>query len=126
MNDNLEVKEYNIEKIERYQDLIDDIRVRITVDENGLTDEAREVLLESKAEILRLRDYIQNTQEENLKYKKYCGIMARQLYVNHKLMDVKSREARKKIKKLLLTFDDDVKYSDKDDLDRIIKELAND
>lgn len=116
---NVEVIEYNVNEIMNYQDIIQEIRTRITLDEQGLTDEVRELVQECKDEIVFLRTGIENLQQENMEVFKDNCTMAKQLYINEKLLNIKSETKRKKIKKLLLQYDDDVKFIDQKQIDNI-------
>jgi hypothetical protein len=112
-------------KGELYDDLIKQFKVRLSIDGGLLDKEVKALLKEAAIEIRKLRTDTNKLIDENLEYKNYAGIMAMQLYVNFELLKVKSEKARKKIKQLLLTSDDDVKYFDKEDIDRIIMEISN-
>jgi len=124
MKENLEIQE--ISKYEMYEDLMNEMKKRLAIDQGTLDEEVLNLLTEIKQEIISLRTGINKLQDDNLKYKNYCGIMARQLYVNYRMLDIKSDEAEDKIKRLLLSSDDDVINYDQADLDRIIKEIGND
>ncbi len=123
MESNIEIIEYNIDEIKNYMDIINEIKARITLDKNGLTDEVRELIFECKEEIESLRKSISDLQDENMKIFEDNCTMARQLYVNEKLSEVKSETKKDKLKKLLLSSDEDVKYLDQNNIDRIFGEV---
>ncbi len=123
MENNLEVK--NISKYELYEDLMNEMKTRLTIDQGTLDTEVLNLLADVKQEIIALRTGIDTLQLENQNYKNDCCIMARQIYVNEQLENVKSETARKKITQLLLIKDADVINYDKADLDRIIMEIDN-
>ena len=126
MQDNLKIVEYNVQEIENYMDIINEIKKRIVIDENGLTTEVKEVIVECKNEIINLRESIEKLQNENLEIIRDNCTMAKQLHVNNLLMDVKDSKSRKKIKKLLLQYDTDMKYLDQNAIDNIFNVVLGD
>ena len=123
LDDNTQIIEYNVQEIENYMDIINHIKARIALDEMGLTDEVSQLIKECKNEIITLRTSIENLQQENMEIFKNNCIMARQLYVNEKLMEVKSETKKDKLKKLLLQCDKNVVNLSLEQIDRIIGEV---
>ncbi len=119
MEDNTQVVQYNVDEIMNYQDIINHIRARITLDENGFTDEVREVMAEAKQEIVSLRKSISDLQQENMKIFEDNCIMARQLYVNERLMEVKSETKKEKIKRLFFSGNTDFKSLKQEQIDNV-------
>ena len=119
MESNIEVIEYNVQEIENYMDIINAIKARIAIDENGLTPEVKEVIQECKQEIITLRKSISDLQQENLEIFEACRIMALQIHINYRLMEVKDNAKRNKIKSLLLTTDEDIKFMDVEKIDNM-------
>ena len=118
-NSNIEVIEYNVQEIEAYQDLINDIKIRMTVDAGLLDDEIKSLLKECKQEILTLKQNISDLQQDNLETFEACRIMSLQIHTNYRLMEIKDDVKREKLKKLLLTTDADMLYMDVDKVDNM-------
>ncbi len=121
LEDSTQIIEYKVDRLEQYQGLIDEIRARITLDEQGLTGEVREIVQECKNEIVSLRTSIEDLQQENMKIFEDNCTMARQLYVNEKLQEIKSDAVKQKIMKLLLSSDADMKFMDLEQIDNMFK-----
>ena len=85
-NSNIEVVAWNVQEIENYMDIINEIKKRIAIDENGLTKEVREVIQECKQEIITLKQGIEDLQQENLETFEACRIMSLQIHTNYRLM----------------------------------------
>lgn len=120
---NLEVQEYNLEKIDLYDGLVDTFK-------DCFRNEVINLIKECKEEIISLRTGIDLIKNETKNIYKDCIIMAKQLHVNNLLMQVKSKKARKQIKKLLLSRDGDVSFIDRKHIDSffnvVIGEIEND
>lgn len=140
MGKNLEVKEitnkeydklrHYAEKGELYLPLIEQFKIRLSVDEGLLDEEVKNLLTDAKNEIIKIRSDMNTLIGENLEIKENCIIMAKQLYINEQLLKVKSKKARKQIKKLLLSCDGDVSFIDRKHIDNffnvVIGEIEND
>ncbi len=120
-NSNIEVVAWNVQEIENYMDIINEIKKRIAIDENGLTKEVKKVIQECKQEIITLRTGIEDLQQENLETFEACRIMALQIHINYKLIEVKDDAKRNKIKALLLSSDEDIKFMDVEKVDNFFE-----
>ena len=123
LDDNTQIIEYNVQEIENYMDIINHIKAQIDLDEMGLTDEVSKLIKECKNEIITLRNGIEDLRQENMEIFSDNCLMARQLYVNEKLMEVKSETKKDKLKKLLLQCDKNVVNLSLEQIDIIIGEV---
>jgi len=71
-------------KGELYHDLIEQFKIRLSVDEGLLDEEVRGLLKESKEEILRLRDDLNKQINENLEVRKDAQELASEIYLRRK------------------------------------------
>ena len=71
-------------KGELYHDLIEQFKVRLSVDQGLLDEEVKGLLKEAKDEIVRLRKDMDERISENLKLQKDCQEMAAALYLHDK------------------------------------------
>jgi len=71
-------------KGELYDDLIEQFKVRLGVDQGLIDEEVKSLLKEAKEEILKLRGDANKTIAENLEVKKDAQEMAAQLYLHEK------------------------------------------
>jgi hypothetical protein len=71
-------------KGELYDDLIEQFKVRLGVDEGLIDEEVKSLLKEAKEEILKLREDMNGQISENLEVKKDAQEMASQLYLHEK------------------------------------------
>jgi hypothetical protein len=71
-------------KGELYHDLIEQFKIRLSVDEGLLDEEVKSLLKESKEEILRLRGDLDGVIAENLEVKQDATELAAELYLRRK------------------------------------------
>jgi len=71
-------------KGELYEDLIEQFKIRLGVDEGMIDEEVKGLLKEAKEEILKLREDTNRQIAENLEVKKDAQEMAAQLYLHEK------------------------------------------
>jgi len=71
-------------KGELYHDLIEQFKIRLSVDEGLLDKEVKSLLKESKDEIQKLRDELDTSISENLEVKKDAQELAAELYLRQK------------------------------------------
>lgn len=71
-------------KGELYEDLIEQFKLRLGVDEGLIDEEVKGLLKEAKEEILKLRENMNNQISENLEVTKDAQEMASQLYIHEK------------------------------------------
>lgn len=87
-------------KGELYSDLIDQFKVRLSIDEGILDDEVKDILGEAKEEIVSLQEQLNKTIAENLTYQKDATELASSLY-KHELCADLSEDKRKVMMSLL-------------------------
>lgn len=110
---------------EFYQDLIDQFKIRMAIDDGLVNEEARELLREAKQTILNLRSNIAKAKASTKCVREDLKIMSKQLYIHKKLDEVKTDTAKKRVKRLLLeseTIDSMTEY----EIDRKIAEIIKD
>jgi hypothetical protein len=78
-----QVLEY-AKKGELYHDLIEQFKVRLSVDQGLLDEEVKSLLKEAKEEIIKLREDMDSTIQENLELKGDAQEMASELYLHKK------------------------------------------
>ena len=71
-------------KGELYHDLIEQFKIRLSVDEGLLDEEAKNLLKEAKDEILKLRKDLNESIETNLEIRKDAQEMASEIYLRRK------------------------------------------
>ena len=71
-------------KGELYHDLIEQFKIRLSVDEGLLDEEVKGLLKEAKEEILKLRENMNKQIEENLETRKDAQEMASEIYLRRK------------------------------------------
>jgi len=71
-------------KGELYHDLIEQFKIRLSVDEGLLDEEVKGLLKEAKEEILKLRESMNKQIEENLETRKDAQEMASEIYLRRK------------------------------------------
>lgn len=72
-------------KGELYNDLIDQFKVRLSVDEGLLSEEVKSLMTEAKEEIIKLREDMDKTIKENLELKNDAQKLAAELYLKEKM-----------------------------------------
>lgn len=77
------IKEF-ARKGELYSDLIDQLKVRVGIDEGALDEEARELLREAREEIISLREKVDSQVGETLTLKEEAREMAAHIYLRKK------------------------------------------
>jgi hypothetical protein len=87
-------------KGELYNDLIDQFKIRLSIDEGVLDDEVNSILSEAKEEIVSLQDQLNKTISENLTFQKDATKLASSLY-KHELCADLSEDKRKVMMSLL-------------------------
>jgi hypothetical protein len=80
MENNIEVKEYNLQAIEQYNNLMD-------VFKDCFKNEAINLLSEAKQEITETMEHIQLLKKENLEIRNDCVLMAQELDKKYRQMD---------------------------------------
>jgi len=100
-------------KGELYMDLIEQFKLRLAVDEGILNEEVKEVLLEAKEAIVKLRTDSNKLIDENLTIKSDCMEMAAQLYLNELC---EKHEIKGKDKKRIFSILEGIK--DKEEIDK--------
>lgn len=65
-----------------YEDIIDQLKLRIAIDEGALDDEAKEIISEAKDEIVSLRDQLDEAISENIEAKSLLSEAKAELYKN--------------------------------------------
>jgi hypothetical protein len=127
-------------KGELYHDLIEQFKVRLSVDEGLLDEEVKALLKEAKEEIINLRTDMNKTIDENLTVKSDAQEMAAQLYLYEKcdgltdeqkkkvftiLEGIKDKDEIDKKFTIVLEQDDDDDDDDDDDKDKKKKKKKN-
>jgi len=82
-------------KGELYHDLIEQFKVRLSVDEGLLDEEVKSLLKEAKEEIIKLRTDMNKTIDENLTIKSDASEMAAQLYLFEKCEGLTNKQKKK-------------------------------
>ena len=98
-------------KGELYHDLIEQFKIRLSVDEGLLDEEVKSLLKEAKEEIVKLRTDMNKTIDENLTIKSDASEMAAQLYLFEKCEGLTNEQ-----KKKVFTILEGIK--DKDEIDK--------
>jgi hypothetical protein len=99
-----ELKEF-ARKGELYNDLIEEFKVRIGIDEGVMEDEVRDLLKEAKEEIVKLRDELNISLGEVLETKSDAKKLAAEIYKREKC-DGLTESQRKQVMSLLEGVDD--------------------
>lgn len=87
IEEELEIPEQIIEfarKGELYTDLIEDFKVRLSVDEGHLDDEIREAMIEAKNEIESLKESLNSAIDETIVLKEDNKVLTAMTYINEK------------------------------------------
>lgn len=71
-------------KGELYSDLIEQFKIKLSVDEGVLNDEVKDILRESKEEILKLNEQVNSLMAKELEFKEDAKILASELYLRKK------------------------------------------
>lgn len=82
-------------KGELYHDLIEQFKVRLTIDEGLLDEEVKGLLKEAKEEILKLRKGLNDSINESLELKEDAQEMAAQLYLHDKVKGLTETQKEK-------------------------------
>lgn len=103
-------------KGELYADLIDQFKVKLSIDEGVLEGEVKEILSEAKEEIISLQEQLNKVIAENLTYQKDSSELASNLY-KHTLCADLSEDKRKVMMSLLENI------NEKNDIDQKFNKL---
>ena len=105
-----------------YEDIIQQFKIRMAIEEDLVNDEARELLREAKETIINLRSNIAKAKASTNCVREDLEIMSKQLYIHKKLDKVRTDIAKQRVKRLLLeseTIDSMTEY----EIDRKIAEI---
>jgi len=83
-------------KGEMYNDLIEDFKKRLAIDEGVLTEDVKSLLKEAKEELLKQKDEINRLTSQNMEISTDAKEMASQLYLHQKCEGL-TEEKRKKV-----------------------------
>ena len=122
-NEDLRIHEYNMDKIELYQDLIEQFKICLAIDEgrSKLDEETLDIIRDVKNEIINLREGIAKTKKETLEIYDDCVHMAAQLYKLETLDKIKDIKVKKNIQDFFeLYFFDDL-FLIKKNIDKVVK-----
>ena len=114
MKDNLEIEEYDLQKIDLYDELMDTFK-------KCLKSEVQQILSEAREEIFYTQQYIKALNDENERIFNDNCIMAKQLHVCERLQEINSDTVKEKIKSILLSTDEDMIYMDLKQIDNIFE-----
>lgn len=117
--DNIMEKELQIpEKVqeyarigERYQPILEQLKTMMAIDEGQFDEEAKDLIKESRDEIVKMKDKINNLTSENMELKKDAQEMAANIYLREKCEGL-TESKKKRVMRLL----EDV--TSKDEIDR--------
>jgi len=82
---------------ELYEDLIEQFKVRLAIDEGMISDEVTEMLSEAKEEIITLRDKVDESTGNILELEQDASEMAAQLYIRQKCDGLTESQKKKVI-----------------------------
>ena len=106
---------------ELYQDLIEQFKIRLSIDEGMISDEVREMLKEAREEIVSLRESLDENTGKVLELENDASEMAAQLYIRQKC-DGLTESQKKKVIDLL--GDEIIKENIDTKFDTIIESLS--
>lgn len=69
---------------EMYQDLVEQFKIRLAIDEGALNDEVQSLLKEAKDEIVNLKEEVNELTKQNLEFEKDAQEMAAHIYLRKK------------------------------------------
>lgn len=104
----------------RYQDFIEMFKCRVAIDDCVISEEAKELLLMSRAEIRKLRSTIAGTKANTVQIKKEMKIMERDIYCREQVEKLSTTAMKKKAR--ILTEGASSKYK----IDTVIREVKRD
>ncbi|MFW6026499.1 MAG: hypothetical protein ACOCRX_09165 [Candidatus Woesearchaeota archaeon] len=96
---------------ERYQPILEKLKVMMGIDEGQFDEEAKEIIKESRDELQKMKDKINNLTSENMELKKDAEEMAAHIYLRNKC-DGLTESKKERVIRLL----EDV--TSKDEIDR--------
>ena len=99
---------------ERYQPIIEKLKVMLAIDEGQFDEEAKDLIKESRDELVKMKDKINNLTSENMELKKDAEEMAAHIYLRKKC-DGLTESKKERVMKLL----EDV--TSKEEIDRKFK-----
>lgn len=96
---------------ERYQPILEQLKTMMAIDEGQFDEEAKDLIKESRDEIVKMKDKINNLTSENMELKKDAQEMAANIYLREKCEGL-TESKKKRVMRLL----EDV--TSKDEIDR--------
>lgn len=121
--ENLEVKKMDVEEIENYFDLIQEIKKRLSIDggRKQLPEGTINLMRECKQEIINLRTGINKMIDENIEIKEDCIEMAGMLYKYEMLENIENETVKKNVSDFFELYENDKLFMIKDNIDRVVK-----
>lgn len=120
---NLEVKKLDVEEVENYFDLIQEIKKRLSIDgyRKQLPEGTINLMRECKEEIISLRTMIDKMKNENLEITADCIEMSSQLYKISLLENIENKTVKKNVSDFFQIYENDKMFMVKDNIDRVVK-----
>ena len=119
-NENIEVMEMDIDKIEQYQEFIKDFKVRMSLEAGLLDDDTKNLIRECRDEIINLRHGIEKMKNENAEIFEDCREMASILYKLEQIEYIKDKKVKNNVQDFFELYEHDELFMNADNIERVV------